>query len=111
MVVAAVVWFVVAGRENIRIKRTSHAFVQLESQWSRGRELATGWSDGAGDMAGERQGGTRAVWETQEHDQNLLLRYLGNGFLWCGLGWIVDCGGREKVGKSERGEKGGQSAV
>jgi len=94
---------VVAARENIRIKRAPvMLFVQLGSKWSHGRELAIGWSDGAGDMAGERQGDKGSVWETQEPDQNLLLGK------WASM---VDCGGREKVGKSKRGGKGGQSAV
>lgn len=45
----------------------------------------------------------------QEHGQTALLGKWD--VLRCGLGrivrlWAVDCGGREKVGKSERGEKG-----
>lgn len=47
----------------------------------------------------------------QEHGQTALLgKRMCYGVDWvglCGCGlWTVNCGGREKVGKSERGEKG-----
>lgn len=95
--------------QKTRMERISHAFVQLESKWRHGRELAIGWSDGAGDMAATR-GSSVTVWETRNTIRSF---YLGNGIsmgvglgLDCADSW--DCGGREKVGKRRKGVKRGK---
>lgn len=108
VVVAALVvmgWWCVEWKR--RMERTSHAFVQLESKRRHGRELAIGWSDGAGDMAatGEQsevcgRPGTRSGAST------LLGKWVSMVWIGIGLCGLRTVEGEKKVGKSERGEKG-----
>jgi hypothetical protein len=47
-----------------------------------------------------------AVWKTRNTIRTF---YLGNGFLWCGLAWImrtVDCGGEKKLARAKGVKRG-----
>ncbi len=101
MVTALVVTVVMVVVFREKSERTSHAFVQLESKWRQGRELAIGWSDGAGDMAATGGAACGRPGTRSGSSTTVLGKWIS---LVCGFG--LDCAGsglwRERKSWQER---------